>query len=96
MKISVHRLAERELDAAMEFYAVSEPGIERDFFDSVNAAIDDIRRFPLASPIEIIDIRRKVVNTFPFSVFYRPTGSSIRILAIAHHSREPYYWAERD
>ena len=96
MKISVHRLAERELDVAMEFYSVSEPGVERDLIDSVKDAINEIQQFPLASQIEIDDIRRKVVKTFPFSIYYRVINSTIRVVAIAHHSREPYYWIDRD
>jgi hypothetical protein len=96
MKISVHRLAERELNVAMEFYSVSEPGVERDLIYSINDAINDIRQFPLASQIEIDDIRRKVVKIFPFSIYYRVINSTIRVVAIAHHSREPYYWIDRD
>ena len=96
MRVSVHRLAENELDESTEFYAVSEPGVEQDFVDSISSAIDNPRQFPLASPIKIGEIRSNVLKTFPFSIFYRVSHSTIRILAISHQSREPYYWIDRE
>lgn len=33
---------------------------------------------------------------FPYSVIYHVVDEQIRILAVAHHSRRPSYWQDRD
>ena len=39
--------------------------------------------------------RYMVLDRFPFSVVYRHVTDTLIIIAIAHHSRRPGYWAGR-
>lgn len=39
--------------------------------------------------------RRRVFQRYPYTVVYRLKGEILEIIAIAHHSRHPEYWAGR-
>ena len=39
--------------------------------------------------------RRYLMKHFPYSLVYTVSSEEIRILAVAHHSRRPGYWASR-
>jgi toxin ParE1/3/4 len=41
------------------------------------------------------NIRKVSLRGFPFSVVYREVDSVVQILAVAHHRRDPEYWARR-
>ena len=36
------------------------------------------------------------LRRFPFSLIYTVMGDQLRILAVAHHSRRPGYWRNRE
>jgi len=40
-------------------------------------------------------VRRLPIRRFPFVLFYTVGESALRVLAVAHTSREPGYWASR-
>jgi hypothetical protein len=40
-------------------------------------------------------MRRVVLRRFPFSIIYRVRGEEILVIALAHASRLPAYWAAR-
>ena len=73
-------------------------GIE--FFDAVDATIDQIVAMPHAGarvrrlPADLV-VRRWAVTRFPYHVVYLEMATHIRILAIAHDRRKPGYWKDR-
>lgn len=91
-----HRLAERELEEAVDHYDEAAPGLGQDFLAEVRRAIDLLARHPqLASRLRS-EIRRFVLDRFPYSLLYRHlSDGTIRILAVAHHKRRPSYWVGR-
>jgi toxin ParE1/3/4 len=40
--------------------------------------------------------RRVLMRRFPFALIYAVVDDEVRILAVAHASRRPGYWSERD
>jgi plasmid stabilization system protein ParE len=38
---------------------------------------------------------RLYLKRFPYTLIFRVQGESVRVIAIAHHSRHPGYWAGR-
>ena len=40
--------------------------------------------------------RRLVMRRFPYSLIYSIVDQQIRILAVAHHSRRPGHWQDRN
>jgi toxin ParE1/3/4 len=94
-KISFHEAAEIELNDAANFYDIACPNLGSVFIDEVQRAIGKISEFPEAAPIVRGQIRKKPIAKFQFSVIYSVRLEGIRILAIAHQKRRPFYWRDR-
>jgi plasmid stabilization system protein ParE len=65
--------------------------------DEIDAVVALIRRFPESAPQwkHRRDRRVAVLDRFPFTLPYQIVGDDIVILALAHTSRRPSYWARR-
>ena len=87
--------AQRELNAAVEFYEAEDPGLGITFLDTVERALAQIEAFPESSPVSLGSLRTKILAAFPFSVIYWVTDAAIIVLAVAHHRRLPGYWHDR-
>ena len=75
-------------------------GLGIEFFDAVDAALDQIARLPKAGALVRrvavdLQVRRAPVSRFPYHVVYLETPTTIRVLAIAHDRRRPGYWTSR-
>lgn len=68
---SIHPEAEREFEAAANFYNEREEGLGDDFSEEVFATIDRIIEFPNSWPRSSYRTRRCLCNRFPYSVIYR-------------------------
>jgi plasmid stabilization system protein ParE len=92
--------AEAEYRAAGRWYEERRTGLGLEFFDAVDAAIDQIVRQPRAGapvprvPVDL-SVRRAPVKRFPYHVIYIEMNATIRVLAIAHDRRRPGYWQTR-
>ena len=62
------------------------------FRDEVFSAVDRIAEQPFKHPIDGDGNRQRVLRRFPYSVFYDLTGTTVTVLAVAHHRRKPGYW----
>ncbi len=93
--ISIHEMAENELNDAADFYDLESPGLGETFINEIQKAIDLIARFPEASPLIRGRIRRKILLKFPYALIYSLRVNEIRILAVAHQKRRPIYWRGR-
>jgi len=94
-RISLHELAEFELNDAADFYDSRQPGLGRAFIREVQQAVYQIRENPESGQIVKGEARRKVLRQFPYNVIYSLTPSTIRVLAIANQKRRPFYWRGR-
>lgn len=95
MTFSFHPEAEEEFSAAIEYYEERETGLGYDFSVEVFTAIHNITNHPAAWPVVEEDIRRCLVNRFPFGVLYSIEPNGIFIIAVMHQRRRPGYWKER-
>ena len=95
MTFLFHPEAEEEFLAAIDYYEDSEVGLGYDFSAEVFVAIQNIVNYPDAWPVIEEDVRRCLVNRFPFSVLYSIEQSGIFILAVMHLRRHPDYWRHR-
>ena len=93
-----HPLAERELDEAVEHYETISPGKGLELARQVRSAILQAREFPDSAPITRGAIRSIVVqpdNQWEYTVHYRVKPTHIRVLAVSHQARQPFYWLRR-
>jgi plasmid stabilization system protein ParE len=95
MTFLFHPEAEEEFLAAIDYYEDREVGLGYDFSAEVFAAIQNIVNYPDAWPVIEEDVRRCLVNRFPFSVIYSIEQGGIFILAVMHLRRHPDYWRHR-
>lgn len=92
--------ADIEYRLAGRWYEERREQLGLEFFDAVDAAIDQIVDWPRSgSAVPRMPahstVRRIAVTRFPYHVIYLETDAEIRILAIAHDRRKPGYWKTR-
>jgi hypothetical protein len=72
-----------------------QPGLGTRFLDEVSRAGGRITDNPAAWPVVSGQIRRCLLNYFPFGLLYRIEPERIYVLAVMHLRREPNYWRKR-
>jgi plasmid stabilization system protein ParE len=95
MTFSFHPEAESEFLQAIDYYEDREQGLGYDFSIEVFNTIQNIVNYPNAWPIIEEDVRRCLVNRFPYGVIYSIEQDEIFILAVMHLRRHPDYWKNR-
>jgi toxin ParE1/3/4 len=95
LPVIFHNQAESELNEAAAYYAAARQGLGDAFLTEVHRSVDQICATPLAGTLVDKDVRWWVVRRFPYSILYRVRPDHIRILALAHHKRRPFYWRLR-
>ncbi len=100
MSLIVHADAQQEADSAAAYYDNARPGLGRAFLEAVDQAVQLAAQVPKAfSPVIVSgdprDIRKKLVQRFPYTVFYEVRATDIVVLAVSHQSRRPLYWVHR-
>jgi toxin ParE1/3/4 len=93
--VSVHEIAETEINEAADFYDLESPGLGNAFIDEIQRAIQSIVEFPAAAPLVRGRVRKRIVTKFPYALVYAAREDEVRILAVAHHKRRPFYWRGR-
>ena len=94
-RVSFHAMAEQELNDAASYYNANCPGLGQAFLDEVERAVTQILAYPEAAPLVNRTVRKKLLRRFPDSIMYSIHPEGIRILAIAHQQRRPFYWRGR-
>ena len=97
MNFRIHRLAVTEIDREVDYYESRQAGLGHELEDEIDAAFSVILRFPDAAPQwrDRPDRRVTMLDRFPFRIPYQIAGAAIVVLALAHTSRRPDYWARR-
>jgi plasmid stabilization system protein ParE len=93
--LSIHEVAEIEINEAADFYDLESQGLGDVFIDEIQKALQGIVDFPDAAPLIRGRIRKRIVSKFPYSLIYSARENEVRILAVAHHKRRPFYWRGR-
>ena len=91
-----HPEAEAELNDAADYYAPWSPGLDQRFIAEMELALAQIVAFPEASSPVNARTRRKILLGYHYSLLYSVTECEIRVLAVAHHARRPFYWHGRE
>lgn len=95
MRVTFHPEADEEFQKAIDYYEERQPGLGTEFYLEVRSALGRIGRFPNAWPAVEGDVRRCLVNRFPYGVLYSVEDDEIFILAVMHSRRDPDYWKHR-
>ena len=95
MKINFLRIAQMELDDAIEYYNFEVSGLGDAFLAEVLKALDRIGRFPEAWHPCSKRTRRCQTRRFPYGIIYQIREKEILVVAVANLHRRPDYWEDR-
>ena len=95
MRVIQHPQAAAEIGEAARYYEQRVPRLGAQFLDEIDAAVRAIAAATTCWPVLEREVRRYLVNRFPFALYYRIRPDHIQILACKHHSRHPDYWRQR-
>ena len=94
-RAAFHKLAERELNEAAQYYELETPGLGLAFVSEVERCLRSIEQHPEAGTVVQGLVRRRLLHRFPYALLYVITPRKIRILAVMNLKRRPAYWVGR-
>ena len=94
-QIIILPFAELDIRDSVDHYKGIEDGLDIKFIKSINTKISHISKNPYAFPVEKYDIRKAVVDKFPFCIYFVPRTDTIYIMAVFHDKRNPQIWKQR-
>ncbi|MPZ20673.1 MAG: type II toxin-antitoxin system RelE/ParE family toxin [Luteitalea sp.] len=94
-RLIVRPLAEVDLADAARWYDDEQAGLGAKFLSEVSRTLARIRERPLQFPIVWRGVRRALLHTFPYAVYFRASDDVIVILAVLHQRRNPKVWQRR-
>ena len=87
--------AEEDIKEAFQYYEECSEGLGSDFLLSVDAIFSLIQRNPEICQKVHKDIRRGLLQRFPYGVFYLAEKERIVVIGVMHCKRTPKRWQER-
>lgn len=81
-------------EAALHYKKISR-NLGRIFVEEVEESIEKIQAMPETWMIVEDNIRRYLLQRFPYGIYYSIEEHFILIIAVMHLSRKPGYWAKR-
>ncbi len=91
----VRPLAEADLETAARWYDGERPGLADRFLKDVDRSFVRLRERPLQFPVVAGDVRRALLNTFPYAIYFRVSDEVVIVLAVLHLRRNPKVWRSR-
>jgi toxin ParE1/3/4 len=95
VRITFNELAEHELNDAVRYYQLEQPGLGTAFIAEVRRCTEAIADNPAAAPLVLGAIRRRLCHRFPYGLLYTVADGELRILAVMNLRRRPGYWVGR-
>jgi plasmid stabilization system protein ParE len=93
--LSVSPQAEREAHRAAQWYEKESAGLGAAFLEVVEQTLEAIEENPLRFPVVYRDVRRALLNRFPYGIFFRLRPTRLRVIAVMHLARHPSRWQTR-
>lgn len=95
MRFQYHPEAARELTGSIKYYEEKSDGLGAEFLDEVEQAIAQILSHPDSGTLLAGDVRRVLLNRFPFGIIYEVSEDLLTVNAVTHMRRHPDYWKSR-
>jgi len=95
-ELIVRSLAEADLEEAVGWYDDQRAGLAERFLADVDRTFERIRERPRQFPEMSGAVRRALLHTFPYAVYFRASDEVVVILAVLPLKRHPKVWRERE
>lgn len=89
MKLKLRDAAVADLDLARRWYRAVDEALVIRFEESVATVFERIVEQPRLFPVVHRDVRRALLKTFPYGVFFRSVGDDLVVVAVLHLRRDP-------
>jgi toxin ParE1/3/4 len=87
--------ARAELIEAQDWYEGEATGLGRRFRQAVDDLMERMSDSPRQFPIVFKNVRRALLRSFPYSLFFVVEGDDLTVIACFHASRDPSHWQKR-
>ena len=91
----VRPLAEVDLEDAATWYEAERAGLAARFLSDVDRTFTRIADRPLQFPLIADEVRRALLHTFPYAVYFRSSNEAVVVMAVLHLRRNPKVWRGR-
>lgn len=97
LKVLISEDAESDIDDAYIWYELQRKKLGDSFIRNINSALRQIKRNPYLYPMVYLDIRKHLINKFPYCVYFYvdETDNSLKVISVLHNSRNPNIWKFR-
>ena len=95
MHVVIHPEAAEELEGAAQWYEQRQTGLGDDFLNEFERTLRRIVAEPERWRIIRGDNRKLNFERFPYAIVYSASSEAIRLKAVMHLHRRPFYWRRR-
>jgi len=95
VKLVFRRSAGEDLEDAGLFYEAREPGLGERFLDDVDRLLLQIQENPVRFPVVDHGVRRGLVKSFPYAIYFLVDEGAIIVLGVLHQHRKTGVWLRR-
>jgi toxin ParE1/3/4 len=88
-RLIINPFAEFDLLSGFEFYELQKNGLGKLFINEVDHVLERIVNNPFQFYQEKRNVRKAIVDKFPFGIFFYIKGDLINVFAVFHFSRNP-------
>lgn len=94
-RLIVRPLAEADISRAFRWYEAEYRGLGLQFLEALDEGFERISESPLHYAEIVGGIRRKLLNKFPFGIFFVFENEEVRVLAVLRQAQSPDIWKGR-
>jgi plasmid stabilization system protein ParE len=94
-RLFIRREARIDLEEAFAWYEARSPGLGHEFLRAVRVQFAAIERPAEQFPIAADDIRKCVLQRFPYVVYFVVLRTQLSVLGVLHARRHPRRWRSR-
>jgi plasmid stabilization system protein ParE len=95
MRLEFHPEAEEEYLEVVSYYESQVPGLGERFDAELRTASALLLEYPEIGPLIGEQLRRLVLDRFPYYLIYTVSAEIVYVVAVAHERRRPGYWEQR-
>jgi len=89
MNLILQPYAIEDFNESVEYYLTISDGLKERFIKELDIAFEKIKKNPKLYPLFTDLVRKKLLSTFPYIIYYIYENNTISIIAIFHTSRNP-------
>ncbi len=91
----VHPEAQTDIREAARWYESRETGLGIRFVGEVRTSLRHVANNPRRFPAVDEDVRRAILNSFPYSLYFKTEIDVVVVIAVLHQHRRPDTWQKR-